>query len=338
MEGVAVQLTRSPYNVRGLPLWALWAALPVALSLGFVTGLVLAQYTPQEPGGEVAVTGEPQYHSDDEPATPDSDAARDLVDVPEIPDVPDAGGTEARDPSAPGGAASVSPPEADFSWQIVRTERPDFGLGEGIIEPSLPPLGGTPYPSDPRYTYGPPAPMDIREARDTLAREFGLYSTESVSFSVQYQQMRHAGLGRSLVGMISVQDYPQWERALREEPGALEAWLRQAAERVRPAAREDGFHLAWAVVDVLGAKPAGFAPFEVTPLNDGTYLVVRPLAATADHRHTEVALRPLGSLSLAAAGQQAAMNSPWSIYGPVLRFDQTDIYRPVSPGVKPAGD
>lgn len=202
------------------------------------------------------------------------------------------------------------------------TPHPWPGLGTGAATPPRTPIDG------------PPA--DATEAATVLAAEFGTYSKGNVILQVDYQQMRQSGQGVSVVGLIRAADYPDWASALKENPDQLAAWLQAAAARVQSAAVRERFFLSWAVVDVATQRPAGFGDHEITPLSDGTFLVVRPLAATVDYAKTEISLRPLASLTEAASGRRTAPDGPWATYGPVLHFDSTDIYRPLPLGAKPS--
>ena len=296
--------TSDPFiQERGWPRWALWAAIPVMLSLGFVTGLGLATYQAA-------------------PAPPAQ------------ADAPPAGHQPAPDTAAPTSPAGPGP-TADQSWQV-----PESGLLANQTSPTLlepPPIhepdltapapGVLPPPSG---VYNRPAPQSLRDARTALAREFFRYQSGSVAIRFDYQEMGHAGSRTSLVGLISVGDYRAWEAALASQPQALERWLESAVKKAAPALARDRFHLVWAVVDVVQSRPAGFADYEVTPLEDGTFQVTRPLAATVDYNSTLLSVRPLDSLRLSAAGQPTASGSPWATYGPLLRWDSSDIYRPTS--------
>jgi hypothetical protein len=253
------------------PRWLLWALSPLLLSLGFLSGVLLAMY----------LTGQP-------PANPQPSSS-----VPQ--------------PPAP--TTGIKPGETP--WRIP-TEQP---AEEPII-----------VPPDPNAFYHEGPINSIRKARGVLASEFGYYALGDTRIQIEYQQMRHGGAGRSVVGMIAAADYPYWRLALQEEPEELENWLLRAASRVLPATQEDPFHLSWSVLDVLRERPEGFTESEVIPMENRTYLVIRPLASTVDHTKPAVSLRGLESLR--ALGPHDAIGSPWAVYGPVLRFDATDLYRP----------
>jgi hypothetical protein len=213
----------------------------------------------------------------------------------------------------------------DFGWQIVTV-----GPANSRNTP-----GSTPQDSTASSDVGTqPSPhftgkaTNRLEARLALATDFPVFRAGNISFHVEYQLMR-AGAGTSLVGLLADDEYPQWERAVREQPDALKSWLTAAAGRVQDASARDRFHVAWAVVDVLRERPAAYADSEITVLENRTYLVIRPLAATLDHTKSEISLRPLASLLQSAANQQVTSSDPWAAYGPVIRFDADDLYRPL---------
>jgi hypothetical protein len=282
----------------GLPRWSLPAVLPVVLALGFVAGMAIATYWPAP--APSSVQGKQLPPEDPQPqsqAAPRPDSSWQIATVPPL-----------------------SPPRME--------DRADAGPRTG----TGPAPEETPPPKPVHFT-GPA--HDIREARLALLSDFGTYQTGAGTITLDYQQMRQAAMGRSLVGLISVADYARWEQALREDPAQLQAWLQKAAARVQEAAARDRFHLAWAVVDVVRYRPEGFTAGEITPLSNRTYLVIRPLASTVDHTKTEVALRPLSSLT-AGAVTPAEATAPWAVYGPVIRFDSNDLYRPLkAAGAKP---
>ena len=280
---------------RGLPPWVLWAALPVVVALGFVFGMGLAVYLPPPALGTAAAS------------------------VP-------VKGTEPTGESQPTSSTSTG---QDSSWLIVTSDS-----ARAPVQPASDPwdLGSsqvsTPAPAKPEPFTGPS--LNVRDARKALQYEYGQYQADGVSIPVEYQQMTQSAsaTGLSLVGIISAEGYAQWEQALRLNPGGLKRWLESAALRAQPAAQTDRFHLAWAVVDVLREYPEGFATNEVIPLNNRTFLVVRPLAATEDHTKSSVVLRPLTSLAASASGRVVTDRTAWTAYGPLIRFDTTDRYRP----------
>ncbi|MDF2627698.1 MAG: hypothetical protein K0R39_1529 [Symbiobacteriaceae bacterium] len=116
---------------------------------------------------------------------------------------------------------------------------------------------------------------------------------------------------RSILGMISVADYPNWDKAIREYPTELQAWLTTAAKRVKPLANGQ-FELAWSVVDLTATKPTGFTNAEMVQRTDKKYLVIRPIAYTwllGDSGN--VVMRPASSLP-AASGPVSANWYPGS--------------------------
>lgn len=237
------------------------------------------------------------------------------------------GAAEPPAPSQSGKAATQAPtagglpgvPQQDSSWRIVTGGTDGHPASEPNLQDELPPL--------PRVKFTGTA-TTIMEARMALQSDFSEYRTGSGTIYIEYQQMRQAASGISLVGLIQAHDYEDWSTALRTDPEGLKHWLESAARRVQQASTADHFHLSWAVVDVLRDPPEGFGPTEVTLLDNRTYLVTRPLASTVDHTKADVSLRPLLSLEKAAAGERVNSNDPWAAYGPLLRFDATDIYRP----------
>jgi hypothetical protein len=284
---------RSDPGPGGLPHWSLWAAVPVVLVLGFVIGMALASYGP----GRAPL-----------PKQPGSTAAP--------------GGQNAA--NTPSGSAAV--PQADSSWRIV-TPSADPPPPSPAHPWDIGRVDGRTEPAPPKIQFTGPA-NDIIEARKALAADYSEFKTGDSVLRFEYQQMRGAAGLTSVVGMIAASDYPKWEAALRMDPDALERWLENAARRVQSAAIRDRFHVAWAVIDVQRDLPYGFADYEVIPLENRSFLITRPLAATVDHTQTEISVRPLESLAAAAANKPAAATSPWATYGPLLRFDTTDIYRP----------
>lgn len=280
------------YRPRGVPRWILWSAVPVMLAMGFVTGMAIATYrTDGVPGADAEPT----------------------ISAPKV------------------GAAAPAPQttstQTDTSFLIPTTTgsaSPIPGLtGEHPLETNGRPTA--PITAPPKFT-GPATNRD--EARRALASDFGVYSHEGAVFRVEYQTMAHVNRGLSLIGIIDISDYPHWEKALKDSPVALTAWLQKAADRVLDASKRDGFHIAWAVIGTPNQRPAGFADNEITPMDNGTYLVIRRLASTMDHTKTVISLRPLTSLQESAANKAITSNDPWATYGPVIFFDSTDVYRP----------
>jgi len=213
------------------------------------------------------------------------------------------------------------PPQTNNqAWQMPGAALPET--------PVLPPVTmGDPVtqPDLPEGVYFQGTPRDIREARLALLTDFRTYEGAAGTISLDYQQMRNGGYGLSVVGILTVEEYANWVQAQRADPEALEHWLNQAAARVQQAAVKDRFRLAWAVVDVLRQRPEGFTDAEVTPLDNGSYLVIRPLATTADYDRPEVLLRPLPD---DPSGAVTTGDEPWNVYGPVILFTSQDYYRP----------
>lgn len=300
---------RPLHHRTGWPRWALWSCIPVALSMGFIAGMALATYLPSpsaapgpsEQGGPTQTAGTP--------GTPQ-----------------------------PPKANQPAPPQ-DSSWKIPNTPLPQpvMPVQEDPPVNSRITPGPQTVPPEPVWSYQNGPPRDVRMARSALTAMYAEY-TGAGPFSVEYQQMRHAGLGTSLVGLLRVDEYEGWATALQREPEKLQRWLESAARLAQPAAERDHFHLSWAVVEVRRSRPAGFADAELTPLSDGSYLILRPLASTVDHTKEDVSLRPLATLTTATAGRPVNDGSPWATYGPVLRFDESDLYRPSGlTGTRPRG-
>lgn len=287
-----MESTHPQYRPRGVPRWICWAAVPVVLAMGFVTGMAIATYST---GDTLLAEAEP------------------TITAPTI------------------GSANPAPqptaPQTDTSWRIVTTTgdtaAAPSSTGEHPLETNSRPTAPITAPA--KFT-GPATNKD--DAKKALASDFGVYSHEGAVFRVEYQIMTHTNRGPSLVGIISVDDYPYWEKAVSESPVALTAWLQKAAERVLDASRRDGFHIAWAVIGTPDQRPAGFADNEITPMDNGTYLVIRRLASTLDHTKTVISLRPLSSLQQSAANKAVTSSEPWATYGPIIHFDGTDVYRP----------
>lgn len=206
------------------------------------------------------------------------------------------------------------------TWQIPGAVLPEtpvlppVTMGDAVTQPDLP-----------EGVYFQGVPRDIREARLALLTDYRTYEGPAGAINLDYQQMRNGGYGISVVGILTVEGYENWVQAQQTDPEALEHWLTQAAARVQQAALKDRFRVAWAVVDVLRQRPEGFTDDEVTQLDNGSYLVIRPLATTADYDKAEVLIRPLpdDSGEVATTGKE-----PWSVYGPVILFTSQDYYRP----------
>lgn len=339
-----MQRIRPAPGPHGWPLWILWAALPIILSIGFVTGMGLANYQLTSPPAVVAPLPPVTEHSPDlplvgqlvppppapeqrgtEPTTdpgPDPRSVQGSVPVPGMDPGPVPG---------PGGNTLAQPPLSHSdTWQIPTPSLPLQPEGASARLAAPPPQFDEPldgpltFRNEPEQIYqtGLEA-QNAREARALLARAFGRYSG---GITIDYQMMRNSGVSSSLVGMLSVQQYPLWAKALRDQPDQLHDWLNAASTSVAPAVNRDHFFLAWAVVDVVSSRPSGFAAHEVTPLDDGRFLVIRPLASTSEQTHSLVTLRSSESLNQSTAGRPGS--GAWFTYGPVIRFDNTDLYRP----------
>lgn len=194
--------------------------------------------------------------------------------------------------------------------------------------PVLPPITADEpitQPDMPNRVYFQGTPQDIREARLALLTDYRTYDGAGGPIQLDYQQMRHGGYGVSVVGIVTVEGYQDWIRAQEADQNALEQWLEDAARRVQPAAVKDRFRVTWAVVDVVRQRPASFTDQEITPLGNGSFLVIRPLATTADYDKVDVLLRPLPN---SPEGAVTTGDEPWLIYSPVILFTSQDYYRP----------
>lgn len=269
------------------PLWTLGAVAPVVAALGIVGGVAAATFLAPPPAGSLPRQEQATARAPGDATGPDSAAAK------------------------PGGNAITSP----------------GSTAPG--EMSIPPNNSTatlPTPSDiPDRSVGAPRVIrDLRDAQAELDSHYSYYTDGRATINrIEYRVMRNAGLSISLVGMISVQDYAGWARALRENPQRLQDWLEAAAARVLPATEKERIFLAWAVVDVRSNRPSNFSNDEVRTQHNGTHLITRPLASAIDPGQTKVAVRPLSS-----APSGPTPTGPWSTYGPQIRGDSTDIYRP----------
>lgn len=278
----------------GLPLWALWAVAPVVVALGIIGGMAAATYFAPA-AGTAPVQTQPSTAAQ-APAT----AAPSSVTQPAP-----TGNTK------PNTASVFTPPSTEVTGGMEVPPVPRSGV--------IPTSGNTP-------TGVPRAVAGLSDAKAELDQYFGYYTDGGATISnVDYQLLTNTGYSTSLVGMISVSDYAGWAAALQNNPQHLKAWLETAAARIRPALESERVFLAWAVLEVRRDRPAGFTDGEVKLLKDGTYLVTRPLASTADPGQSTVALRPAASFAAGAAGTAG----PWMTYGPQVRFDSTDKYRPV---------
>lgn len=183
---------------------------------------------------------------------------------------------------------------------------------------------------DPDHVYRVPPPTlpsirTLTEARTALQSD---RTGVALIPGLEYQEMRNADGSVSLVGMLSVEQYMSWEALLRRDPDGLKRWLQSAAELVLSPNQTDRFALSWALVETRVSVPHWALPSEVTALADGRFLVVRYLAGTTGLGEPTVAVREADSL-----GSPADPGAAWSRFGPQIRFDSTDIYRPT--GVTP---
>ncbi len=285
-----------------LPLWTVWAVAPLVIALGIIGGMAVATYTDLGAGTRPA------------PAAAAAGKTPAAANGP-APSKPAGSGTASPSNS------NANPPNTSVTGQM---EMPS-NIQTGPV-----PSAGTTIPGGtPTSSQSPGAPSEVKDLRDAKAaldESFSFFAQGGAVISpVQYQLMTNAGFSKSLVGMISVEDHEAWQRAVRENPQALKAWLEKAAARVRPALEKEQVFLAWAVVEVRRERPAGFNESEVKSLSDGSYLITKPLASTIDPSQTAVSLRPAAS---PGPGSTAA-SGPWGTYGPQIRFDSTDMYRPL---------
>ncbi|HLO04231.1 MAG TPA: hypothetical protein VK191_14055 [Symbiobacteriaceae bacterium] len=281
---------------RGLPFWVLPAILPLALSLGFVAGMGLAHYRllgRPAPSQQTPVqAGAP---------TPKGNSA-----------------ATSPQPTLPLETATLSPAHVEPSepTPAVVTDPPTKPTT------SNGPVAGHPNP-DQIYTVtnpGRPTITTIGDARTALQSD---WTGIALISGLEYQQMRNADNSVSLVGMLSVEQYMSWEATLRRDPAALQHWLQAAATLVLNPMQTDRFALSWALVETRASVPSWALPSEVTPLADGRFLVVRYLAGTTGLGQPTVEVRAAASL-----GSPADPSASWSRFGPQIRFDGTDIYRP----------
>jgi hypothetical protein len=300
-------LSAQPIPRRGLPFWVLPAILPLALSLGFVAGMGLAHVrltTSQGPNNRPPV----------QPGAPSVEQPPATTITPLLPQEVATLSPAHLQPPAPG-------PVAD---------KPESGTVTQPLEPkpTAPsgPLGG---PLNPDRVYkvtvpSRPAIRSIGEAKQALQDD---RTGIALVGGIEYQQMRNADGSISLVGMLTVEQYLTWETILRRDPDALKRWLQAAATLVFGPEQADQFALSWALVETRVSVPSWALPSEVTPLADGRFLVVRYLAGTVGLGQPSVEVRQADSL-----GSPADPKAVWSRFGPQIRFDGTDIYRPSGVG------
>lgn len=275
---------------RGLPRWAVWAFAPVALALGIIAGVAASAYGPwPAPAREPAIQAP---SAEEPPATAESPAAppAPVVDQPEP--------TETEPPAALAAeAAPLLPPAVD-----------DFNS-----VPATPPVG--PSVGEART---------LVDARTALSTEFHTFTAGGREwFHVDYQMARDVNYDTMLVGIVKLAEYNNWLTAARDYRDELTRWLTAAARRVRDAAVNEGFNLSWALFEVVPDQPYGFLASEVTPLPRGQgYLVTRLLAAVTDFAG------PTVTIATVPGTGPVTDPDPAAVYGPVLRFDSTDLYRP----------
>lgn len=281
---------------RSLPRWAVWAFAPLALALGIIAGVAASAYgPPAAPAEPVSVQAPPE----EEPPAP--------ADDPAAPgQMPGTGGSEPADadaaPLPPVETAALLPPPVDDSTYAAR----------------IPAAVG-------------PALAEVRtliDARTVLAGEFAAFTAGGRQwFQVDYQITRDINYDTMLVGIVKIAEYNNWVTAVRDYRDELTRWLTAAARRVRDAAVNEGFNLSWALFEAVPDRPFGFLASEVTPLPRGEgYLVTRPLAAVTDFTGPTVALAAV----ITPDAGPVTTPGPSTVYGPVLRFDSTDLYRPPS--------
>lgn len=261
-----------------LPRWILAGAIPLALALGFLSGVAIGYFgTPPSPSPA---------------AEPGADA------------------TKPDDPASAGPSGTKTPTNKPEAWS-------------GLL---LPPVADEPVTAlvGGRWFVQPPeikTASTFAEAQSLLADQFSEFRSGGlVRFRVEYREAHDANRNRVLVGVVKVTEYPAWLQAMQDNRSEVVKWLETAAERVKPAAKKERFNLVWAVWEKVDQSPYGFSSLEVTPLH-GQYLVNRPLAAVTDFERIIVSMAP-------GMGPVTNADSPWAVYGPVLKFDPDDLYRP----------
>ncbi|MFZ5825143.1 MAG: hypothetical protein ACOY94_12520 [Bacillota bacterium] len=302
---------------KGLPGWILFAAIPLVLALGFISGIALSVYRPAAPQ-PTQTSGAGQTDSA-LPVQPDAATHPDPANspAPGANTPPVAVGPRESPDGRRTGVSSHLPRPVDDSM-------PSPSLVPGPVTPQAGPTGSNTQPST---AYGQREVRTLVEARAALSAEFGAFRVGGEKlFSVDYQRARDIDYNVVLIGIIKISEYDEWLRATTEHPNLLNVWLKAAAERIRPAALNDKFTLTWTIYETVSSPPYGFASKEVTPdPRGGGYVVTRPLAAVTDVAKATVAIASTN----AASSQPATGSTPWSTYGPVIRFDPTDLYRPV---------
>lgn len=298
----------------GLPRWALFAASPLVLALGFISGIALSTYwpgvavpAPVVADGPGALPANPPGTTSPAPALP--------TDGQSQPDQGSGGLIESPDSRRPGLSSSTLPYAVDETPYLGRTPGPQGG--------------SLSTPTETNTTNTPVAPLKVRtvvDARTALAAEYGSFRVGgSTAFSVDYQLARDINYNTVLIGIVKIAEYGEWVRATRDHPAALQDWLKAAAERVKPAAENEKFTLTWTIYEKVTDPPYGFSTKEVTrDPRGGSYVVTRPLAAVTDVARSVVAVATVD------AARPATNDTPWAAYGPVIRFDPTDLYRPTT--------
>lgn len=295
-----------------LPRWALWAAVPLVLALGFISGIALSTYWPeapaatalqpegqneaQAPAGQSGATAPPPTPASSQPAVPEQ--------VDSTPrEFPQDSRLAYSTPLLPHAADEIPYPTAS-----IHPAEP----GDRADSASGPPIGA--------------APAQVRtvvDARAALDTEFGSFRAGgSQRFTVDYQIARDINYNTVLIGIIKIAEYSQWVRAATDYPSELSTWLESAAERVKPAAQNEKFTLTWTIYEKVTETPYGFNASEVVRDPRGGFVVTRPLAAVTDVARSDV------TISAAGLSRPTTSDTPWATYGPVIRFDPTDIYRP----------
>lgn len=296
----------------GLPLWALFAAIPLALALGFLNGIALSTFGavfPPTPPPSQGPAGPPANQGGSTAPAPAPPGGS-----PAMPDQTGGGLYDSPDPQRPGSLTATLPQAADEIPYPIRPQAPSGPVNNG---------DGDSTPAGAPFT---PPVRSVVEARAALSSEFGSFQVGGVKvFSVDYQLARDINYNTVLIGIVKIAEYSQWVRAVREHPVELQAWLQAAAERVKPAAQQEKFTLTWTIYEKVTDPPYGFGVSEVTRDPRGGYVVTRPLATVTDVTRSTVSVAAVDPDS-----HPASNNAPWTAYGPVIRFDPTDLYRPAS--------
>lgn len=303
---------------RGLPPWMLFAAVPLVLALGFISGIALSIYRPVQPvPTQTAGPGQTPTLPQVQPGTAPSASPGDQGGSP-----PTTGGLQGSTDGRQSSGTTTLPHAVD------ETPLPARIPGQNV--PLENPAGSNNQPGN---TYGRQEVRSLVDARAVLTTEFGAFRVDGQRlFTVDYQRARDIDYNVVLIGIVKISDYSNWVRATREYPHQLESWLRAAAERIRPAAMNEKFTLTWTIYETVSDPPYGFASKEVTPdPRGGGYVVTRPLAVVTNVAQTTIDIASGDS----PASRAASTATPWTAYGPVIRFDPTDLYRPVKNTAKP---